>query len=114
MPSATYTLFTQAMKARKQILCVYDGYARELCPVVLGHSRQGEEKALTFQFAGESSQTLRQGGDWKCLSLSKVRDVRLREGPWMSGDSHQRPQSCVEIVDLDVNPSSPYKPKRRL
>jgi len=30
------------------------------------------------------------------------------------GDGHSQPQGCVEIVDLDVNPASPYQPKRRL
>jgi hypothetical protein len=113
MPSATYALFVQAMTERKQILCVYDGYARELCPIVLGHTK-GQEKVLVYQFAGGSSQSLPRGGDWKCFALSKVRDVRLREGPWHAADSHQRPQACVEIVDLDVNPSSPYNPKRHL
>jgi hypothetical protein len=42
-----------------------------------------------------------------------VRHARLREGPWRSGGSHRQPQGCVEEVDLDVNPDSPYEPKRR-
>jgi hypothetical protein len=113
VPSATYDLFAQAMGGRQQILCTYGGYARELCPIILGHS-QGQEKALTYQFAGQSSTGLPPGGEWRCLFLSKVADVRLRQGPWHAGDSHNRPQGCVEIVDLDVNPSSPYNPRRRL
>ena len=113
MPSETYTLFARAMAERKQILCVYDGHQRELCPVVLGHSR-GKEKALAFQFAGGSTSRLSPAGDWRCLELSKVTDVRLRDGPWRVGSSHRRPQSWVEIVDLDVNPASPYRPRQRL
>ena len=38
----------------------------------------------------------------------RVTDVQLRDGPWRSGGNHRRPQSCVDIVDVDVNPSSPY------
>ena len=113
MPSAIYDLFAQAMAGRKQILCRYDGRVRELCPVILGHSR-GQEKALTFQFGGESRSGLPPGGEWRCLWLSKVSNVRLRDGPWHVGASHTRPQGCVETVDLDVNPSSPYKPRRRV
>jgi hypothetical protein len=113
MQSATYRLFAEAMAGRKQILCIYDGYARELCPIILGHS-QSREKALAFQFGGESSKRLPPGGEWKCLFLAKIGDVRLRDGPWHAGDSHQQRQRCVEIVDLDVNPASPYNPKRRL
>lgn len=106
-------MFAEAMAERKQILCTYDGHRRELCPIILGHSR-AEEKALTFQFGGESSSGLPRGGEWRCLFVAKVGEVQLRDGPWHAGDSHTQPQGCVEIVDLDVNPASPYRPKRRL
>jgi hypothetical protein len=112
MPSLTYKLFEQAMRGRQQIVCKYGGHRRELCPVILGHS-QDQEKALTFQFGGGSSSGLPRGGEWRCLWLAKVSDVELRDGPWFAGASHSQPQGCVEVVDLDVNPASPYKPKRR-
>src|SRR5205823_1985420 len=93
--------------------CVYKGERRELCPIILGHS-QGEERALTYQFAGGSTSNLPGKGNWRCLTLSNVSDVQLRDGPWYDGDSHTQSSRCVEIVDLDVNPDSPYNPKRRL
>jgi Arc/MetJ-type ribon-helix-helix transcriptional regulator len=101
------------MSERKQICCTYQGYVRELCPIILGHS-QGQEKALTFQFGGSSKSGLPPRGEWRCLWLASVRNIRLRDGSWHSGDRHNMPQSCVEIVDLDVNPRSPYSPRRRL
>jgi hypothetical protein len=112
VPSSTYQSFVEAMNDRKQVLCVYDGYPRELCPIILGHTR-GQEKALTYQFDGDSRSGLPPGGEWRCLFLSKVSDVQLRNGPWHSGASHNQPQGCVEVVDLDINPASPYNPKRR-
>lgn len=114
MPSQTYELFRAAMADRKQIVCTYNGLRREVCAVILGHSRTGEEKALTYQFGGDTSSTLPAGGEWRCLTLSKVGDVELRDGPWLSGDSHSASQSCVDVVDFDVNPQSPYSPKHRL
>jgi hypothetical protein len=111
--SSTYELFVQAMTGRKQVVCKYEGYPRELCPIIVGHSK-GQEKALTFQFGGQSRSGLPPAGEWRCLWLSKVSDVRLRDGPWRSGMRHTQPQGCVETVDFDVNPFSPYKPKRRL
>jgi hypothetical protein len=113
MASRTYALFEQAMTTRKQVSCLYGGLRRELCPVILGHSK-GEEKALTYQFGGQSSSGLPSGGEWRCLWLSKVSDVQLHDGPWFTGESHTRPQGCVEIVDRDVNPASPYQPTRPL
>jgi hypothetical protein len=112
--SPAYKLFERAIREKKQIVCIQNGKKRELCPIVLGHKKDGREVALAFQFAGESESGLPPGGDWRCLYLATVTDVRLREGRWHSGERHARPQSCVEIVDLDVNPSSPYNPRRRL
>lgn len=113
MPSRTYALFAKAMTERKQILCTYDGYPRELCAIILGHTK-GQEVALTYQFGGLSKSGLKAGGQWKCLALAKVSDARLRDGPWHAGTHHRRSQTCVETVDLDVNPASPYGPRRRL
>lgn len=113
LPSAAYKLLEQAMTGRKQILGTYHGRPRELCPVILGHS-QGREKALTYQFGGESEKGLPAEGQWRCLWLSEVGDILLRNGPWHAGDRHKQPQGCVEIVDLDVNPASPYRPKREM
>jgi hypothetical protein len=113
VPSPVYDLFRQAMAERKQIRCLYNGYARELCPIILGHS-QGQEKALTYQVGGQSKSGLPPGGEWRCLWLSKVGKARLGRGPWRAGVAHTQPQGCVETVDLDVNPASPYSPLRRL
>jgi hypothetical protein len=112
VPSLTYALFEEAMRRREQILCRYDGHPRELCPILLGHT-DGQEVALTYQFAGNGSKPLPLGGQWKCLRLSKVSDVQLRAGPWHAGEKHMQRQRCVAVVDLDVNPDSPYHPQRR-
>ena len=111
-PSATYKLFEQAIRQRRQIVCLYRGYRRELCPVILGHKKNGDEAALTFQFAGESGSGLPRGGEWRCLLLSEVSNAELRDGRWHAGSRHRQPQSCVDIVDLDVNPESPYESRR--
>ena len=109
--SQAYRLFAQAMRKHQQITCVYRGHRREICPIILGHTA-GQERALTYQFGGQSSQRLPARGAWRCLSLSEVTNVALRDGPWCSGDAHRRPQGCVADVDLDVNPDSPYEPRR--
>jgi hypothetical protein len=113
MSSRNYSLFERAMRQRTPLSCIYNGYPRALCPIILGHS-QGDEKALTYQFGGQSSCGRPIRGEWRCVSLSKVSNAKLCKGPWRVGSSHTRPQRCIETVDLDVNQSSPYRPKRRL
>jgi hypothetical protein len=114
MPSATHALFVTAMRERKQIVCAYQGHPRELCPILVGRSGL-EEKALVFQFAGRtSSGPISPPGEWKCLKLNDVQDARLRPGPWHAGDGHSTAQSCMKMVEYDVNPESPYSPAFRL
>ena len=112
MPSRTYLLFERAMRERKPIICMYDGYPRAFCPIILGHS-DGAEMSLTYQFDGAGSDGPVRG-DWKCFHLEKVSDAKLADGPWRAGSSHKTSQTCVKEVDLDVNPNSPFDPKRRL
>lgn len=113
MPSPIYRQIAKAMTAHQQIVCVYDGLRREFCPIILGHSK-GAEVALVYQFAGESKSGLPARGQWKCLHLAKMEDVTTREGRWHAGPAHRRAQTCVEEVDIDVNPTSPYDPRRRV
>ena len=40
MPSRTYELMADALTSRRQVLCDYDGYPRELCPVERPHHRR--------------------------------------------------------------------------
>lgn len=102
MPSANYRLFREAILGEKQVTCIYQGYYRELCPLIIGHTG-GKERVLAFQFGGESSSPLPPGGNWKCLDLALVEKAALRDGPWREGSRHRKTQTCVENVDLDVN-----------
>jgi hypothetical protein len=100
MPSPTYIVFRNAILAQQQVVCTYDGRARELCPHIIGTTKDGEEAVLAWQFAGESSGKLPQ---WRCLKLANVRNARARDGRWHEGGSHKTAQRCVTKIDLDVN-----------
>src|SRR5258708_7466556 len=63
-----YSLLYQAIEEKKQVIAMYDGYLREMCPHVLG-SKDGVRHVLSFQFSGVSSQGLPPGGQWKCMAV---------------------------------------------
>jgi hypothetical protein len=111
--SSTYDLIARGMVERQQVLCFYQGHPRAICPAILGHT-DGEERTLAFQFAGSSSKGLPPGGAWKCFKLVEMTKVELQKGKWHAGSSHRERQQCVKVVDLDVNPLSPYQPRRRV
>ena len=114
LPSRTHDLILEAMRGRKQVICTYKGLRREICPIVLGLTN-GEEQMLAYQFGGRSSRPMRGPKTrWRCMKLSDVRDAELREGEWHSGGTHSQAQSCVQVVDYDVNPDSPFNPRFKL
>ncbi len=94
MPSATYNLFRRAILQRKQILCTYQAFYRETCPYTLGY-RHGQEKALVFQFAGESSQRLPPAGEWRCFFLPRfaIRSSATARGMAAAVTAGRRPAS---------------------
>ena len=100
MPSTIYALFRSAILGEQQVVCLYDGRIRELCPHIIGTNRRGEEVVLAWQFGGESSGPLPQ---WRCLRLANVRNARTRQGRWHEGGSHRTVQTCVSDIDLDIN-----------
>ena len=102
MPSATYRTFRDAILREQQVTCTYNGHARELCPHIIGH-KDGAEMVLAFQFGGGTGSHLPPGGEWRCFKLREIHDAKARDGVWHTGPSHQNDQSCVDVVDLDVN-----------
>jgi predicted DNA-binding transcriptional regulator YafY len=107
--SETFRLLHRAILAEKQLVFTYNGRRREVCPYILGH-KDGAEKLLAFQFAGQSETGKL---DWKCFAVAKVRDARMQDGPWRGGAKHRKTQSCVDDVFIDVNTAVPNQPGRR-
>jgi general stress protein 26 len=105
-PSAVYRIVWQAIRNRQQIAFSFDGAHRETFPHILGYKTSGEEAVFAYQVGGERSdgKPLAPEGGWGCFSLDRVTDIRLRDGRgWRGGTRHSRPQTCVRLVDVDVN-----------
>ncbi len=101
MPSV-YDLLYQAISQKKQVIAVYDGYPREMCPHVLGW-KNGVRHVFSYQFAGGSSTGLPAEGQWKCMDVDGLSGVSLREGPWYTGTRKtDKPQSCVDLSQIDI------------
>ena len=101
---STYQIVRDAILNKRQIIANYKGYDRELCPHVLG-TKHGRSHALFYQFGGHSSSgPIIEGSpsNWRCLKLEELVDVRARDGEWHSAFNHSRPQTCVDIIDVEV------------
>jgi len=95
----TYDLIKQAIQGKKQIHASYKGYARQMCPHVIGW-KNGKAHALFYQFGGQSSSGHFPG--WRCLDLDDLTSISVVDGPWHTGHSHSQSQTCVDEVDVEV------------
>jgi hypothetical protein len=97
----TYATVRRAIIDRHQILATYKGHRREMCPHVIG-IKDGRRQALFFQFAGSSGRGLPPGGGWRCLPIEGLSDVVSQPGNWHTGADYSRRQTCVEVIDIEV------------
>jgi uncharacterized protein len=97
-------LLRRAIRDLKQVIGVGDGLPREFCPYTLGIGANGDWRVFAWQFGGKSSQGLKPGGDWRCLTLKALEGMKLRDGEWQHGSysgQHAR-NSCIDRIDSDV------------
>ena len=102
---AVYETIRDAIIEKRIVLATYNGYAREMCPHVLGKKR-GRPQALFYQFAGQSKSGLEPDGspnNWRCVFLDKLTNVSTRVGAWHTAPNHSRPQTCVDEIDVEVS-----------
>jgi hypothetical protein len=97
----TYALVRQAIIDKHQVLAVYQGHHREMCPHVIG-TKDGRRQALFFQFAGSSSTGLPLGGEWRCLPIDGLSEAISRSGEWHTRSDYSQLQTCVDVVDVEV------------
>lgn len=103
--TSTYDVLRQAIANRLQVVVEYGGYVREVCPHAIG-SKRGHAYCLLYQFGGESSSGRIQAGtdkNWRCVPIEGLKIVEVREGPWYSGNNHSRRQTCVDVVEYEVD-----------
>jgi hypothetical protein len=100
----TQELLEKAIKEKKQVTATYKDLKREMCPHCLGE-KSGSINCLFYQFAGESStRPIIPGSqeNWRCIDISKLKDVSLKEGPWHTAENHSKKQTCVDDVYCEV------------
>ena len=86
------------------MLADYHGHFRLFCPHVVGWC-EGAPRCLGYQFAGTSNSGRIVPGspnNWRCFKVDELRNIRLQAGRWLGGPSHERPQRCMDTVDVDV------------
>ncbi|MEA2990364.1 MAG: hypothetical protein QOG83_3075 [Alphaproteobacteria bacterium] len=101
-PSRTYQLIWKAVRTRKHILCDYHGRPREICPVILGYSKDQREALAGYQVRGKTSPGRTVPG-WRDFFVDEIENLSLKTGDWFDWGSHKQAQQFVQHVDVDAN-----------
>ena len=97
----SYQRIRDAMLAGKPVSLHYKGHDHLVCAHALG-TKNGLPQVLTYQYGGGSSSGLPNGGEWRCLMVGNVSDVQIIDGAWHSDEGHNRAQTCVDQIDVEV------------
>lgn len=99
-----YTVIKNAIINKQQVKANYKGHYREMCPHAIG-SKNGKRQALFYQFGGFTSNGAiipNSTQNWKCMLVDELEILELVEGSWHSAGNHSRSNSCIDILDVEV------------
>ena len=106
--SNTYNVIRDAADSRQPIRALYEGKWRELCPYVVGISKDGHEQALFYQIGGHSKRGLDPIGsdrNWRCFPICRLTLATIIDVPWgVPNKKPRKSQTCVRQVDVKVPP----------
>ena len=105
MSSSTYQLLRQAITNKQNVSANYNGYHRIMTPHTLGY-KDGKEKCLLYQFAGESSSASvfpeNSPANWRCVFIDELSNVAVTGGDIHTCQKHTKKQTCVDNVDVEL------------
>ena len=107
-----YAALAEAIGGKQQVTARYRDRERVFSPHALG-TKRGAAHVLVYQYAGESETGLPPGGEWRCLNLEELSDIRLEPGAWRTAENVFNPQSCLDEVDVVVDALPPRGAGRR-
>jgi len=105
MQTDNFRRIEDAIRRKRIVTGRYHGHYREMCPHTLGWSKTGKEHALFYQFAGTSDSGLAPDGSYqnlRCIDLAELTDVAITDGLWHTAANHNRKQTCVAVVHVEV------------
>lgn len=106
MVTATYDILREAILHKRQVVAMYKGVRRELCPHILG-TKGDRVYCLFYQFGGESVSRgpMHPGpsGNWRCIPIEGMSDITTREGAWHTAENLDKSQWCVDEIHLEAS-----------
>lgn len=110
-----HRLIQRGVVGRLAVFAFYNGHERRFCPHRLGRNRDGELRALCYQYGGTSESGLEPEGspkNWRCIAVERLSNVRLRRARWRTAPNRSRPQTCIAEPEIDVEDQPEGEPQK--
>jgi hypothetical protein len=101
-----YTILAEAISSKQQVVARYHDEERIFSPHALG-TKRGVAHVLVYQYAGGSRTGLPPGGEWRCLNVEELSEIRLEPGAWRTAENVFNPQTCLDEVEVLADPLPP-------
>ncbi len=101
-----YTILAEAISSKQQVVARYRDQERIFSPHALG-TKRGVAHVLVYQYGGGSQSGLPPGGEWRCLNVEELGEIRLEPGAWRTAENVFNPQTCLDEVDVLADPLPP-------
>lgn len=106
-----YRILAEAISSKQQVVARYHDEERVFSPHALG-TKRGAAHVLVYQFAGGSQSGLPPGGEWRCLEVGELSELRVEPGAWRTASNVFNPQSCLDEVEVVAEPLPPRSGQR--
>jgi hypothetical protein len=106
-----YTILADAITSKQQVVARYQDEERIFSPHALG-TKRGVTHVLVYQYAGGSRTGLPPGGEWRCLNVEELSEIRLEPGAWRTAENVFNPQTCLDEVEVVADPLPPRSAAR--
>jgi hypothetical protein len=107
-----YQLLAEAIATKQQVSAHYHDEERVFSPHALG-TKRGVAHVLVYQYAGGSRSGLPPEGEWRCLDVEGLRDLRVMPGAWRTAPNVFNPQTCLDEIDVVAEPLPPRATTRQ-
>ena len=101
-----YSILAEAINSKQQVVARYHNEERIFSPHALG-TKRGVAHVLVYQYAGGSRTGLPPGGEWRCLNVEELTEIRLEPGAWRTAENVFNPQTCLDEVEVLADPLPP-------
>ena len=101
-----YSLLAEAIGSKQQVAARYHDRERIFSPHALG-TKRSVAHVLVYQYAGGSETGLPPGGEWRCLNVEELSDLRLEPGAWHTAPNVFNPQTCLDEIEVLADPLPP-------